>query len=227
METNPPKDEIQQQVEQIVSAGALGKSEAYPRLLRYLGEKAQTGKSVKEIEIAIDVFGRDETFDVTQDSLIRVYIHKLRQKLDNFYNTTDATYAERLVIPKGSYLLQLQRNQTQQESTPDSKWRPNKRIAAVVILSMAVALLGQLGLSYFLSQLQTSDAAIASPLWSPLSESNNQLLVVVGDQFIYSQVTEEFEQLREIRDFSIASPDDFQQRLNSDPDFALRYRDFG
>lgn len=227
METNPPKDEIQQQVEQIVSAGALGKSEAYPRLLRYLGEKAQTGKSVKEIEIAIDVFGRDETFDVTQDSLIRVYIHKLRQKLDNFYNSTDVTYAERLVIPKGSYLLQLQRNQIQQESAPESKWRPNKRIAAVVVLSMAVALLGQLGLSYFLSQLQTSDAAIASPLWSPLSESNNQLLVVVGDQFIYSQVTEEFEQLREIRDFSIASPDDFQQRLNSDPDFALRYRDFG
>ena len=62
---------IKKQVEDIISAGALGKSDAFARLLRYLAEKSETGKSVKEIEIAIDVFGRDESFDVTL-SLIHI-----------------------------------------------------------------------------------------------------------------------------------------------------------
>lgn len=227
METNPRPEAIQQQVEEIISAGATGKSEAFARLLRYLGEKSQTGKSVKEIEIAIDVFGRDETFDVTQDSLVRVYIHKLRTKLDNFYRTTESSYTERLVIPKGSYLLQLSGNEAQQETTQKFPWRINKQVAGIVIASMVVAIALQSSLRYILGELQTDNAALASQLWSPLADSDNELLVVVGDQFIFSQVTEDFEQLREIRDFSVANADDFEQRLNSDADFALRYRDFG
>ena len=101
---------IRQQVEEIVAAGALGRSEAYTRLLRFLAERSHTNKSVKEIEIAVEVFGRDETFDVTQDSLVRVYIHKLRGKLDQFYKESDKTYSQRLSIPKGSYLLGLETN---------------------------------------------------------------------------------------------------------------------
>lgn len=44
---------------------------------------------------------------------------------------------------------------------------------------------------------------------------------------MYSEVTAEYEQLREIRDFSIANSEEFQNRLNSDLSFSENYRDFG
>jgi len=223
-ETN---SQIQAQVEEIISAGALGRSDAFVRLLRFLANRAETKKSVKEIEIAIEVFSRDETFDVTQDSLVRVYIHKLRTKLDVFYRSTDSKYSERLIIPKGSYLLQLEKNISQSAT-------PSKLISfigqqqfAVVILSLVVGATGALAFNYFSAQSQTKSLAISSPIWSPLAESDKALLVVVGDQFIFSEVTQEFEQLREIRDFSIASSLDFEQRLNSNQGFAESHRDFG
>lgn len=218
---------IQHQVEEIVSAGALGKSDAFVRLLRFLAVTAETRKSVKEIEIAIEVFGRDETFDVTQDSLVRVYIHKLRTKLDNFYGNTDRKYPERLVIPKGSYLLQLEKN----DALPTTAIRLIQILSpaqlGIVFLSLIVGVAITQTYNYLSAKSQAETLAINSPIWSPLADPKKPLLVVVGDQFIFSEVTQEFEQLREIRDFSIDSSLDFEQRQNSDPTFAESYRDFG
>jgi hypothetical protein len=220
-------DAIEQQVEEIISAGALGKSDAYARLLRFLAERAHTQKSVKEIEIAIEVFGRDETFDVTQDSLVRVYIHKLRTKLNNFYDDAGANYTKRLSIPKGSYLLGLESN-----DAPSSGPQPLKRIitpertilvAASLVIGICIALAAQ----YLAVQYENESVVIESEIWLPLAEDERPLLVVVGDVFVFSEVTPEFEQLREIRDFSISSNQEFLSRRESDQGFMEVYRDYG
>jgi len=54
-------------------------------LFDYLAEKSLAGQSPKEIAIAIDVFAKTADFDVSQDAPVRVYIHKLRKALDDFY----------------------------------------------------------------------------------------------------------------------------------------------
>lgn len=218
---------IKQQVEEIISAGALGKSEAFARLLRYLAEKSKTGKSVKEIEIAIDVFGRDETFDVGQDSLVRVYIHKLRTKLNQFYANTDNTYSKRLSIPKGSYLLSLIDNEEIAKSPSlIAKIANPERIVFIctgLVIGIAISLSG-----FFLQQQnQLSDNPLYSDTWSALAEQSTPLLVVLGDLFVFSEVTSEFEQLREIHDFSIHNAREFSQRQQVDPEFSNLYRDFG
>lgn len=218
---------IEQQVEEIISGGALGKSDAFVRLLRFLADRAKTQKSIKEIEIAIEVFGRDETFDVTQDSLVRVYIHKLRTKLDSFYQTTDNKYSERLIIPKGSYLLQLEKNNSAPSTSKQITRFLSPTQLAVILLSLVVGAMTVIGFNHFSAQSRANALAINSPIWSPLTYSGTPLLVVVGDQFIFSEVTVEFEQLREIRDFSISGSADFERRLNADQNFAQSHRDFG
>ena len=162
---------IQKQVEDIIAAGALGKSDAYARLLRFLADRAHTQKSVKEIEIAIDVFGRDEAFDVTQDSLVRVYIHKLRTKLSVFYETNPGKYSYQLSIPKGSYILTL----VEAEPTPNSAkinslLQPNR--LALVATSLLIGALIVAGINYGKIQKELQSQAIQSNIWAPLNANH-------------------------------------------------------
>ena len=96
---------ITDEVQSISESGLLGRSRAYGRLLDYLARCSIESRRPKEFEIAAEVFDKDGDFDPNQDSLVRVYIHNLRQKLDNYYATTPDVGDFRLEIPKGEYRL--------------------------------------------------------------------------------------------------------------------------
>lgn len=78
-------DELLALSHRIIDSGILGRSKHYPALLQYLVQSSLSGKSPKEIELAIDVLKRDNDFDVSNDSSVRVYIYQLRKKLDSYY----------------------------------------------------------------------------------------------------------------------------------------------
>lgn len=219
----PSAGTIQAEVESIVQSGVLGKSDAYPRLLRYLVEHS-TGRPVKEIEIAIEVFGRDETFDVTQDSLVRVYIHKLRSRLDDYYSGPGKDAAKRLSIPKGSYRVELTKTET---AEPTSFFRLGRGPGKWMLLGILVGLFFAVAGAQLADRVRLANQAISHPLWAPLLQEGRPVLLVVGEYFIYSELNEEFEQLREVRDFSIHSSEQFEQALQNQSQPTLVARDFG
>lgn len=217
---------IRQQAEAILQSGALGKSDAFARLLRFLADKAESGKAVKEIEIAIEVFGRDETFDVTQDSLVRVYIHKLRSKLADYYAGPGKHATEQLYIPKGSYILslatpaELAAKRDPVTAPRGAKWRG---VGAGTLLA---TLLAALFISYGLLRTSTLEP-LDHALWNPLLAEGRPLTILLGEVFVYSELNAEFEQLREVRDFSIHSATQFHQLTATDPALTLHQRDLG
>jgi hypothetical protein len=93
--------------ERIITSGALGRSRNYRALLQYLVQCSIEGKSPKELEIAIDVLGRNNDFDVSVDSAVRVYVHQLRKKLDAYFEKYGVEENYRIVVPKGSYSLSV------------------------------------------------------------------------------------------------------------------------
>jgi len=105
--------ELNDHAEMIINSGDLGRSKVYGALLRYLISCANSSSSPKEIEIAIEVLGRNTDFDVGKDSVVRVYIHQLRKKLDIFYakrekysqEHSEAPLPFRIIIPKGQYTI--------------------------------------------------------------------------------------------------------------------------
>ena len=99
------KDFIEQELEKLIVPGVLGRSRSYARLLEYLAACSAAGRVPKELEIASEVFGKGTDFDPNQDSLVRVYVHNLRQKLENYYSRNESANAERVTIPKGEYRL--------------------------------------------------------------------------------------------------------------------------
>jgi hypothetical protein len=93
------------QVEKIRRSGVLGRPGLLSSLFDFLYQCSISGRSPKEIDVAIEAFGRDATFDVTQDALVRVYVHKLRRKLDEYYGRPGSRESARVVLPKGEYRL--------------------------------------------------------------------------------------------------------------------------
>ncbi len=75
-------------------------------LLKYLCERCFEGQadSIKEFNIATDVFGRPAEFDQSQDAIVRVEMHRLRKKLAEFYRTEGEQEPVEIVIHSGRYL---------------------------------------------------------------------------------------------------------------------------
>src|SRR6185369_10896758 len=96
-------ESLRAHVDRIKASGVLGRSPLMQRLFDFLLECTLAGKAPKEIEVAVDAFGKGAEFDVSQDAMVRVYIHKLRRKLEEFYAGPGAAEPVRLSIPKGEY----------------------------------------------------------------------------------------------------------------------------
>jgi len=95
------------EIERLINSHTLHGSESLCRLLRYLADQAvkHPGVSLKEYQIATEVFGRPSDFDPHLDSLVRVQAGRLRSKLAEYYaseGTDDAIVVE---LPKGTYAL--------------------------------------------------------------------------------------------------------------------------
>jgi hypothetical protein len=82
-------------------------SESLCKLLQYLAKQAldHPGASLKEYQIATEVYGRHSDFDPQSDSTIRVQAGRLRLKLAEYYATEGANDPIVVKIPKGSYHL--------------------------------------------------------------------------------------------------------------------------
>jgi hypothetical protein len=125
---------LRQEAERVQASGALGESRLR-RLFDYLVENSLAGQSPKEVAIAIDVFGKTSDFDAAQDALVRVYIHKLRKALDEFYSSRGEPGA-RLHLPRGDYRLQLS---TPPPALPGPEKTRNRRVGLLRVLVVLIA----------------------------------------------------------------------------------------
>jgi hypothetical protein len=84
---------------QILKSPGFQDSKRYRELLQFLVEKSSGEASLKEMEIAQQVFGKDSRFDPATDPLVRSYVSNLRKKLDHYYLTTvDANNYRRKIL---------------------------------------------------------------------------------------------------------------------------------
>src|SRR6476646_6825881 len=101
----PERERYLAEIDKIINSQVLHGSESLCKLLRYLGEHAldHPGSSLKEYQIATEVFGRPHDFDPQHDSTIRVQAGRLRLKLGEYYSTEGANDTLVVEMPKGSY----------------------------------------------------------------------------------------------------------------------------
>jgi hypothetical protein len=109
----PEREQYLAQVERLVNSQVLHGSESLCKLLRYLADHAldHPGSSLKEYQIATEVFGRAPTFDPQSDSTIRVQAGRLRLKIAEYYSSEGADDPIQVEMPKGTYVLSFHRRE--------------------------------------------------------------------------------------------------------------------
>ena len=115
-------------------------------LLKYLVKCSINGIKPKESSIAMDVLGKDKSFDSKDDAIVRVYVNNLRTKLEQYYNSECLDYKFRIIIPKGHYEVLFE------SSTPVAPSKKNRSLSSIyipIIIVLAVAISYLLYLRYF------------------------------------------------------------------------------
>jgi hypothetical protein len=224
---------IRAQAEKILGSGVLGRSRFYTALLEYLVNCSDRGHVPKEIEIAAEVFNRGEEFDPSQDSMVRVYAHNLRQKLQQYYADHGRAEFEQISIPKGEYRVTICAPGSDFDAD-DSVMPPavadrggaSFRIAVAAALSLIAGVVLGLVLRPDEPRLIAEYREVAnSPLWAAVTDDELPVTIVVGDYYIFGEIDEFGNVVRMVREFEINSQRDLDDRFMLEPDYAERYID--
>ena len=208
---------IREQAQKITESGVLGRSRSYRRLFAYLVENTLIGRRPKEVEIAVEVFSRDKTFDPSTDSMVRVYAHNLRQKIRQYYEGPGAEERHRLSLPRGEYRLmvdaQAESEPAQEPALPVSSAWQSYALPAVTLIVGVV-------LGFVLAGNSSQQTVEPSLLWEAFADDDIPIQVVVGDYFIFGELDETGVGSRFVREFAVNSPaelDAFSARSGRGP----------
>lgn len=201
-------------------SGGLGRSEPLLRVFDFLLASSLAGRAPKELEVAHEVFGKDTNFAMMQDASVRVLIHRLRRKLDEYYARQPAT-GDRITVPLGEYRLVLMDSALPAETaTPEQPDKPrqfrnrNFWIAVALISAINIA-----GWALYVGRIAAAPyaAAATSAIWKPLVDSRRRTVIVPGDYYIFGEAPDSIEVSRLIRDFNINSRADLYDYLMTNP----------
>ncbi|AKH42768.1 hypothetical protein FHS61_000542 [Altererythrobacter atlanticus] len=222
-------DAFAAEVERLRLAAVPGESGRLRELFDFLADRGPDAESASQAEMAERVFGQADTEG--DDATVRVYIHRLRKRLDDFYTGEGGDRGKpRLVLPAGTYALRLQDSIAAgacDEDTPETVPVRRGRRYLPMALGLAVLLLaGGFMLGRFASA--GSSAPPANELWQPFLKSQRPTLIVLGDYYIYGEIDPvRPEEGRLIRDFRVNSPTDLVRMQDADPEHFGNAEDVG
>ena len=107
----PSAEQCQQQVHRIIHSPTFRNALTLQQLFQFVADKAIAGttEGLKEYTIGVEAFGRKQDFDPKTDPIVRVQIHRLRQKLKEYYDAEGSHDPILIEIPKGHYLPSFER----------------------------------------------------------------------------------------------------------------------
>lgn len=98
-----------EELQSVLSSGILGKSPNLEKLLSYVCEKYWEGKTdqLKEYNLGVEALGRPPDFDPTTTAIVRVEVHRLREKLKKYYENGGASREIIISLQPGRYIPQF------------------------------------------------------------------------------------------------------------------------
>lgn len=101
-----PQDARWALARRVAGSTTFARSEQLPKLLLYVCKMtiADRADEIHEHRIGVDVFGRPPDYDATVDGIVRSHATRLRQRLEQYFNTEGAHEQLRIEIPRGGYV---------------------------------------------------------------------------------------------------------------------------
>jgi hypothetical protein len=155
-EAIPDEGMCRGQLQRILTSPEFDASDRDRRFLAFVVEETLAGRAdrIKAYSIAVEVFGRDSSFDPQSDPIVRVEAGHLRRALDRYCLGAGRADEVEITIPKGRYApkfrlrpveeVRVDGPQAGAGSVKPSLRDPGKRqmavLAGAVILAMAVGM---------------------------------------------------------------------------------------
>ena len=147
----PPLDsEIREQLARVRASPAFDAPDRAQKFLCYVVEEALQGRAdrIKAYSIALEVFGRNASFDAQNDPVVRIEAGRVRRALEHYYLLAGQRDPVLITIPKGGYVPAFTRfNETvsKTEKQPRETPAPGLKISrgalglACIVVALAVA----------------------------------------------------------------------------------------
>jgi hypothetical protein len=188
----------QTQVQRIIQSKAFRTSEVHRNLLQYLAEKSLSGTadSLKEYTVGLDVFAKPASYDPRQESVVRMHVARLRQKLAEYYRTEGMDDPVVVDVPKGGFKVTFETREFASDSVAapvaEALPRPERSHRKEIVLSVSLAVALVCALTFAAAfwhektarvpQAMTAGelAPALQQLWGPLLGSNRPLMICLA-----------------------------------------------
>lgn len=177
------------QIDRILQNKRLRLSEVQRRLLSYLADKSLAGEGddLKEYTIGLDAFGKPPSYDPRQESVVRMHVGRLRQKLTDYYRTEGMDDPILVDLPKGGFRLTFEPQAPREIPrvvAAARRWHPREiALGASLVLTLAAASYFELRPASAQRSVAETPAAWSSglqQLWAPILSSNRPLVVCLA-----------------------------------------------
>src|SRR5579872_3251593 len=93
------------ELETVLASGIFAVSSNAAKLLRFVCERyfQNAADSLTEYDVAIQALGRRPDFDPQRDSIVRVEAHRVRKRLQEYYESEGAAHPVKIVLSRGHY----------------------------------------------------------------------------------------------------------------------------
>ncbi len=225
------------EIARVRESGVLGATGRLVELFDFLASRSADNRPPKEAEIALAVFGKADSEALRDDPVARVYIHRLRKRLDDFYLRHGTPAGVRLDIPKGDYRIvsaapQDVTTETETTETPapevdggSAKPVSRKRWGLIAAGFAALMLGGNIAAWALLANKPVEKQIADAGIWTEIANSTRPLLIVVGDYYMFGEYEERVTLKRLVRDFAINSKEDLIHSQRDNPAGFDQYSD--
>lgn len=182
----------QTQIQRIVQSKAFRTSEVHRNLLQYLAEKSLSGTadSLKEYTVGLDVFAKPDSYDPRQESVVRMHVGRLRQKLADYYRSEGVSDPIFVDVPKGGFKVTFEAREIRPEPVAAVvEEAPRRRPTVVIALGSLLAIAAACALILGIQLWRSKPAALAAAssgsgeieqLWNPILATNRPLMVCLA-----------------------------------------------
>jgi len=136
----PPAAALEQ-LERVLASETFRSAGRSSRLLRFLVEHAVNGQAarLKEYTIGAEALQRGESFDPRIDSIARVEISRLRNRLERYYSVEGRADGVMISLPKGNYVPLFETRTDGVASQPSDRHTLRYWLGAMVLVLLAAA----------------------------------------------------------------------------------------
>jgi hypothetical protein len=175
--------EALEEVGRILHSSTLRNADTLRRLLEYLTRKSVSGDAdqLKEYTIGIEAFGKPESYDPRHDSIVRLQVSRLREKIAQYYQTEGQADRVLVDLPKGGFKVIFQPRIAQSAAAAAARARTWRLVA--LLLGVALAAVSTFTIVSLRARVDR-DAATWNPeleaFWEPILRSERPPLVCIG-----------------------------------------------